>query len=373
MIVLLTVTGFTSCNLFQSTVDHLFDGGFKLAPEIPVNAIDFEITGIGTEMRGYDNFPSITLFVTAYTPDGELITGMQEADFFDVIDDNGEARPITVTPRGATTTSNRMADIVFVIDTTGSMGDYLNTMTEKAQDFADAIADSDIDYRLGFVTFGDDIRKGDGERLAPTDDVNDFKAAVDALVAYGGADGPENQIDAIDYARASVEGSNPAGSFQQDMDFVYREEALKVFILITDIDYHTPGESYSNVYDYYSEGVINSVADEIEKLNNDGVICYVSAPDEYGYLYESLAEETGGRLFDDEDFSGVIDAIGEDITTRGDYMITFMTNDFAPGKLHKIRIAIHTSLGGAQDIGFYTSPSIVDYHRAMEIYERGLE
>lgn len=373
MIVLLTVTGFTSCNLFQSTVDHLFDGGFKLAPEIPVNKIDFEITGIGTEMRGYDSFPSITLSVTAYTPDGELITGMQEADFFDVIDDNGEARPITVTPRGATT-SNRMADIVFVIDTTESMEDFLDSMETMVVPFVLSVLMSGTDYRLGFVTFGDDIRKGARERLAPTTCLDMFIGAVENLVAYDDEDDdPENQIDAIDYARASVEGSNPAGSFQKDMGFVYREEALKVFILITDADYHTPGELVSNVYDHYPEGVMNSVEDEIEKLNNDGVICYVVAPDEYGYLYESLAEETGGMLFDEEVGYDEIDTIIEDITTRGDYMITFMTNDFAPGKLHKIRIALHTSFGDAQDIEYYTSPPIVNYHRAMEIYERGLE
>jgi von Willebrand factor type A domain-containing protein len=326
-----------SCSLFTSAVESLFDGGFNLAPQISTNEIDFEITGIGTGKRGYDNFPSITLFVTPKTLDGDLITGMQEADFFDVIDDNGEARPITVTPRGAVTTVNKQADIVFVIDTTGSMGSYLTTMTSKAESFADTIATSNVDFRLGFVTFGDDIRKGAGARLAPTNVVADFKAAVGALTANGGGDGPENPIDAIDYARAAAAGSNPAGSFQEDMEFAYRAGAFTTFILITDIGYHTPSSS-GNVLSYYTTGVSNSVTDEIAKLNNDGISCYVVGPADGngygGHDYESLAEDTGGVLFDSDDsatsdFSIVLDSISAAITTRGDYMITFMTNDFS--------------------------------------------
>jgi hypothetical protein len=364
-----------SCSLFNEAVDTLFDGGFKLAPEITSNDIYFEITGIGTGMRGYDNFPSITLFVSPKTSStGELITGMQEADFFDVIDDNGEARPITVTPRGAVTSFNKQADIVFIIDTTGSMASYITTMTNKAQDFADTIAASDTDFRLGFVSFGDDIRKGAGERLAPTSDVEAFKTAVGALAAYGGADGPENQIDAIDYARAGETGSNPAGSFQQDMEFLYRDSALLIFILITDIDYHIPGEAYSDVLGYYPSGVANTVEQEILKLNNDGISCYVVAPTSYEDDYDELAEETGAAFFDiSSDFSSVIDTIGEEITTRGDYMITFMTNDFTPNKEHRIRIAIHTSLGNAQDIAYYTSPAVVDLSRATEYYDEHIQ
>jgi len=377
LVILIIVVGLLiismSCSLFTSAVEGLFDGGFNLAPQISTNEIDFEITGIGTGMRGYDNFPSITLFVTPKTLAGELITGMQEPDFFDVIDDNGEARPITVTPRGAVATINKQADIVFVIDTTGSMSSQLTTMTNKAEAFADTISASDIDFRLGFVTFGDDIRKGTGERLAPTKVVADFKAAVGALIATGGGDGPENQIDAIDYARASAAGSNPAGSFQTDMAFTYRNTALLIFILITDIDYHTPA-SPGNVLSYYTTGVSNTVSQEIVKLNNDGISSYVVAPTAFESDYSDLADDTGADFFDiGSDFEGVIDSIGTAITTRGDYMITFMTNDFSEDELHEIRIAIHTSEGDAQDTAYYTSPAVVDYARAVEFYDAHIE
>ena len=353
------------------------DGGFVLPPEIASNTIDFEITSVGTGMRGYDNFPSITLYVSPRIKDTDtVITGLVQADFFDVIDDNGEARPIEVNPpKEIAVEGTKQADIVFVIDTTGSMGGYLDTMVLKAQDFADTLAASNIDYRIGYVTFGDDIRKGTSERLAPTDNVATFKTEIDYLTAYGGDDGPENQIDAIDYARAAATDttSNPAGSFQNDMSFTYRIDAAKIFILVTDIDYHVPGETYSDVLDYYPSGVANTVSEEIAKLNGSGVNCYVVAPTGIDG-YERLADETGGKYYPSgSDFDAILLEIGNEITFLYDYQITFMTNDFTESKVHTLRLAVHTSVGDAQATATYTSPSVVNYDRAMEIYERGLQ
>jgi hypothetical protein len=379
ILVLAVIIGMTaiSCDLISSTVESMFDGGFVLPPEIASNTIDFEITSVGTGMRGYDNFPSITLYVSPRIKDTDtVITGLVQADFFDVIDDNGEARPIEVNPPKETAVEgSKQADIVFVIDTTGSMYSYLDTMVLKAQDFADTLAASNIDYRIGYVTFGDDIRKGDHERLAPTDNVTTFKTEIDYLTAYGGADGPENQIDAIDYARAAASEttSNPAGSFQNDMSFTYRIDAAKIFILVTDIGYHIPGESISDVLDFYPSGVANTVSEEIAKLNGSGVNCYVVAPTGIEG-YERIADETGGKYYPSgSDFDAILLEIGNEITFLYDYQITFMTNDFTESKVHTLRLAVHTSAGDAQATATYTSPAVVNYERAMEIYERGLQ
>ena len=366
-----------SCDLISSTVESMFDGGFVLPPNIPNNTIDFDITSVGTGMRGYDNFPSITLYVSPRIKDTDtVITGLVQADFFDVIDDNDEARPIEVSPpKEIAIEGTKQADIVFVIDTTGSMGGYLDTMVVKAQDFADTLEASNIDYRIGYVTFGDDIRKAVHERLAPTADIAIFKTEIEYLYAYGGADGPENQIDAIDYARAASTDttSNPAGSFQNDMSFTYRIDAAKIFILLTDIEYHVPGETYSDVLYYYPSGVANTVSEEIAKLNGSGVNCYVVAPTGIEG-YERLAEETGGKYYPSgSDFDEILLEIGNEITFLYDYQITFMTNDFTPSKVHTLRLAVHTRVGDAEATATYTSPSVVNYVRAMEIYERGLQ
>jgi len=322
-------------------------------------------------MRAYDNFPSVTLFVKATQIDGTLITDLQEPDFFEAVEDNSSARPIYVTARGAVTSTNKKADIVFVFDTTGSMYSYLSTMTSKAKDFADTLASSDIDYKLGFVTFGDDIRKGTGERLAPTSNIEDFKTAIGALAAYGGDDGPENQIDALDYARAApheADTSNPWGSFQNDMSFAYRVDAAIIFILVTDIGYNTP-ESPGDVYNIQGKQVANTATQEIAKLNSSGVACFIVGPSGISPTsYETIAEDTGGAWFSSGDsFSTIIDTIGTSITEFGDYMITYLADDFTESKLHTVRVAVHTRDGEAQATATYTSPSVVNYSRAKQM------
>jgi hypothetical protein len=394
LLMVLFLASMMSCeflsNLFGTTVKNMFDGGFKLAPTIVTNAFDFKITGIGTGFREYDKFPAITLFVTPTEKvTGKLITSMVRADFYDTIDDNGEARPIEVTPRGAVTTTRKSADIVFVFDTTGSMSGYLSTMTAKAQAFADTLAASDIDYRLGFVSFGDNIRKhlatdpaepgsvgwvypgGYAERLAPTSSADAFKTAVGRLAAYGGDDTPENQIDCLDYARTADASSNPWGSFQREMGFSYRDGSMVIFVLITDINYHTPA-SPGDVLAIQGKQVVNTIDGETTKLKNQGINCYVVGPTGYGY--EELASGTNGKFYaTGGDFAPIIDDIGTTITTRGDYMITFMTNDFTASKLHKIRLVLGCSLGNAQDIVEYTSPAVVNVKEAQMIFDKGLK
>ncbi len=71
------------------------------------------------------------------------------------------------------------------------------------------------------------------------------------------------------------------------------------------------------------------------------------------------------------DFASMIDDIGTTITTRGDYMITFMTNDFSAIKPHTVRIAIHTSPGNSQDTASYTSPAVVEMKAAGEMFDKG--
>lgn len=345
---------------------------YKLPPVISTNTIGVKITDIGYNLRGVDNFPSVTVRAKITDSAGNVIADLQEPDFFDAIDDNGKPRPIYVTAPVTSTTSGKFqADIVFVIDTTGSMGSYLTTMTDKAQDFADKLAASDVDYRLGYVTFGDDIRKATHERLAPTSNITTFKTEIALLSAYGGDDLPENQIDALDYARASASEasiSNPWGSFQDDMSFTYRASAKKVFILITDIGYHTPDDE-GDVYYYYSKHVANTPEDEVAKLKADGVTCFIVGPsDVTPTSYESIASATGGAFYPSgSDFADILDTLGGEISSLADYIITFMTDDFTASKLHTVRLAVHTALGEGQDTATFTSPATVNYTRAMNM------
>ena len=79
------------------------------------------------------------------------------------------------------------ADIVFVLDVTGSMGDEIDGVKNHIVEFADSLSYRGIDFRLGMVTFLDVI-----ENVYPfTRDVLAFRALVGEQFAHGGDDRPE--------------------------------------------------------------------------------------------------------------------------------------------------------------------------------------
>lgn len=122
-------------------------------------------------------------------------------------------------------------DIVFIVDDTGSMGGAIgNVKTGLATLITTAQTASGNDLRMGLVTFKDNVLV----RLPLTDssaDTTAITAAVNALIATGGAGGPEASDQAIKYVAgvgtACLQAESPAlGTF--------RAAAQKIAILVTD-------------------------------------------------------------------------------------------------------------------------------------------
>ncbi|MCB0283493.1 MAG: VWA domain-containing protein, partial [Calditrichaeota bacterium] len=110
------------------------------------------------------------------------------------------------------------ADIVFVLDVTGSMGNEINDVKNNIIEFTDSLSGRNVDYRLGMVTFLDVI-----ENVYPfTSDAQYFQQKVAEQYAHGGGDGPENSLDAL--YRAS--------------EFPFRATANRIIVWITDANYH---------------------------------------------------------------------------------------------------------------------------------------
>jgi len=110
------------------------------------------------------------------------------------------------------------ADIVFALDVTGSMGNVIDKVKTNIVEFADSLKKRGIDYRLGLVTFLDEI-----ENVYDfTKDVNTFKNWISQQYAHGGGDGPENSLAAL----------------KRSAEFNYRTNCKRIVIWITDIDYH---------------------------------------------------------------------------------------------------------------------------------------
>ena len=172
------------------------------------------------------------------------------------------------------------ADLVFVIDTTGSMNDKIDGLIESCQSFVDRLAAKRIDWVAAVVGFGDLTVEGDRIVATPFSSSADrVKTQLRGLPRYsGGGNEGESSLEAL---RAAL---NLTG---------YRPDAMKVVVLITD------------------EPALQRElrpATMTGRLRETGALAFVLSPNlKY---FRSMATETGGQWWNVDsggDFSKILD------------------------------------------------------------------
>jgi hypothetical protein len=172
------------------------------------------------------------------------------------------------------------ADLVFVIDTTGSMNDKIDGLIESCQSFVDRLAAKRIDWVAAVVGFGDLTVEGDRIVATPFSSSADrVKTLLRDLPRYsGGGNEGESSLEAL---RAAL---NLPG---------YRPDAMKVVVLITD------------------EPALQRElrpATMTGRLREAGALAFVLSPNlKY---FRSMATETGGQWWNVDsggDFSKILD------------------------------------------------------------------
>ncbi len=108
-------------------------------------------------------------------------------------------------------------DVVFVLDTTGSMLWAIDGVRAGIEAFLDTLEGFNIDAAVGGIEFGDEVRT-----RVPLGDLGAFREWLDHMTATGGGDTPENPLDAIEVANG----------------FDFRDDALRYMIVITDTGMH---------------------------------------------------------------------------------------------------------------------------------------
>ena len=171
------------------------------------------------------------------------------------------------------------ADIVFIIDTTGSMSDEINNVRNNIVSFADSLSESGISAALALIDYQDITHDGYDSTVVHKNgtsnwfyDIEEFKSAIASLRTGDGGDAPETAVDALETARL--------------LDL--RDSAGKVFILITDATYKNDNR--------YSPSL--TMEEEIQLLVNAGISCSVICPTAYQSSYSALYTSTGGIYAD---------------------------------------------------------------------------
>ncbi len=178
-------------------------------------------------------------------------------------------------------TSLQVADVYFLIDTTGSMGAAIDNVTASLSSLSTEIRARIPNVQLGvgqyrdfpnsnslldFNAYGSPGDMPYANEQSITDDLSAVQSALGRLSAGGGADGPESSTEAL-YQTATGEGARwtfaaggapfnlPAGTCPSVPDEVgvrrgypcFRPGALPIIVLVTDAEFHN-GPGGANAY-----------------------------------------------------------------------------------------------------------------------------
>jgi len=140
------------------------------------------------------------------------------------------ACPATGDPPVIASRANRMLDVVFAIDCTGSMGPYIAAVKHNIEKIIGGLVNAQgYELRIGLVAYRDHPPQELTwvvKTFAFTTDLSEMHTNLSSLTAHGGGDGPE-----------AVEAG-----LKECAGMPWRETATKIVILIADAPPHGLGE-----------------------------------------------------------------------------------------------------------------------------------
>lgn len=221
-----------------------------------------------------------------------------------------------------TTGGTNEADIIFVLDVTGSMTEEIGGVKDNIVEFCDSLSYQGIDFRLGMVTFLDDI-----ENIYDfTADVQLFQSRVNQQYAHGGGDWPENSLEALMAA----------------CQFDFRPSANRVFIWITDATYHI-NNSYTPL----------TPLDVVNEMLTHAVVPHGIGDTDYEleWFYPILIP-TNGQFYDIYgNFRDILLQISR-LESTGYYRLSYMTSASQSDTLENILEVHYAGLGGMDTVTF---------------------
>ena len=281
----------------------------------PPTDIDLTVDRVYT-----DQFPMVTAHCIVVNEDERTVEGLDESNFTVWEDHTGWQRqyPIIVHSLGG----SGMVDIVFVVDSTGSMSGMISDVRSGIRAFADSLTYAGISPRLGLVTFGDGFNFPHGYDL--TGSISTFRTWVSAVGASGGADWKEESLDAI---KAAIDSMH------------FRPGAAIVIIMVTDAPACTLGDPPGSMCrSDVTPGMV------ISALLSRRAICFIVSRDMSSFraVYTNIATSTGGQYFHwtgPGSFNPILSLIAEAI--RGGYLVSWTSSHpYGDCQLRPVRIRV---------------------------------
>jgi hypothetical protein len=178
-------------------------------------------------------------------------------------------------------------DLAFVVDTTGSMGSFINAAREQMVAMLRAItaeASLPLDLQVGIVEYRDHPPQDNTfvfQVKRFTANLSDVQSAINQLAPSGGGDGPEAVLDGL---RAAAD------------ELVWRPHAQRLAVLVGDAPPHGVGGHGDGFPDGCPCGLTLPAATAV--LEERGIILYaLCLTPQVGKPFGELAQLTGGQSF----------------------------------------------------------------------------
>jgi len=175
----------------EGTVDaDSLDRALKLAQEAKIQAVQKEIE---ITIRNVDisKFPEINVIIEAFNNLGQPLDSLSPQSL--TVLENGVVKKI-ISVKRLSTNERVPVDFVFLIDKTGTMQNYMNSVMSNITSFATSLMARGIDYQIGLILFTDTV----DEIYQPSNNVLSFLNWLRPVKATGGHDIKENALEALE-------------------------------------------------------------------------------------------------------------------------------------------------------------------------------
>jgi Mg-chelatase subunit ChlD len=214
---------------------------------------------------------------------------------------------------GSDRAAAKQMDLLLTIDATGSMGDEMNYLKEELQGILDRVANANpgLDIRVGLIVYRDTGDEYVVRDFPFTSDIGDLKSKLAAQRADGGGDTPEAMQTAM----------------SKSLDFKWRDDAIKVNLLLADAPPHDPdvAATWKTALISRTRGIhiVPVAASGVDKTAE--------------FLMRAMAQITGGRYVFLTDDSGIGNPHAEPtvdcyVVTRLDSMVTRVLTSLVKGE-----------------------------------------
>jgi hypothetical protein len=291
-----------------------------LKRKIYIPAAPYSDTGLDVVIDSVStaDYPTVKIFFEASNNEtGQLLNNLKKTNVFPY-EDNIDFSNFTL--EKDTSGGVNEADIAIILDVTGSMSNEIADVRDNVIEFADSLVQNGIDVRLGMVTFRDVV-----EDIFPfTDDIISFQQNVSIQQADAGDDEPENSLEAL----------------HSGCQLIFRPEANRIFIWITDATYHIGPDQWTNL----------TVNDVITDLISNSVKVYAIAPAELQtQWFDQIVMNTGGDFYDiNGNFRDVLLQISR-MGGSSRYLLKYNSTALQ-SQPHTIKVEVHTLGKGGYDI-----------------------